>query len=235
MTRTHVLTGAGAGIGAALAQRLSERGDRLVLLVRTPERAQEVTDRLGDQHRVEVVDLADHAALTETGRRLVEEVPSIDSLVHSAGVVDLAPVAELEAGAWAHQLDVNLTAPALLTAALLPAVRAARGTVVFVNSTSGLSANPDWSAYAASKHGLRGLADALRGEEAPHGVRVTSLHPSRTATPMQAKVRAQEGKQFDPADWMSADSVAATLVHVLDLPADATITDLTIRTSPSPS
>ena len=89
----------------------------------------------------------------------------------------LGPVAELDADAWRSQLDVNLVAPALLTRALLPALRAARGTVVLVNSGAGQVAHPTWAAYAASKHGLKALADSLRAEEAEHGVRVTSVYP----------------------------------------------------------
>lgn len=235
MTRTHVVTGAGAGIGLRLARRLSDRGDRLVLPVRSEERAAEVRAELGPEHRTVVMDLADVRSLPDAAARLAEGLEAVDSLVHCAGVVDLAPVEAQELEPWQHQVDVNLTAPALLTKALLPALRAARGTVLFVNSTSGLVANPHWAAYAASKHGLKGLADALRGEEQRHGVRVTSAYPSRTATDMQERVHAQEERSYRAEEWMSADSVAATLLHVLDLPADATITDLTIRTSPSPT
>ena len=67
-------------------------------------------------------------------------------------------------------------------------MRAARGTFVFVNSSAGLAAGAEWSAYAASKFGLRAFADALRAEEVEHGVRVSTVYPSRTATPMQEMV-----------------------------------------------
>ena len=125
----------------------------------------------------------------------------IDSLVHAAGQFELGPVADFDLGAWQRQLAVNLTSAALLTRAALPALRATGGTVVFVNSGQGLSASPGWSAYAVSKFGLRAFADALRAEEAEHGVRVTSVFPGRTATPMQEKVHEQEGKEYDAADW----------------------------------
>ncbi len=161
------------------------------------------------------------------------ELPDrIDSLVHVAGAVELATVEDLELGDWQRQLDVNLTAPMLLTRALLPQLRAGRGTVVFVNSTSGIAANPTWSAYNASKFGLRGFADALRGEEAGHGVRVTSVFPSRTATPMQEKVHEQEGKEYDAAEWIQPATVADAIVHVLDLGRDATIPEVTVRPGP---
>ena len=161
MTRTHVLTGAGSGMGAVLAERLLERGDSLVLLARSTERAHDLRADLPDA-TVLVADLADAAAVEAVAGQLPD---SLDSLVHAAGVVDLGPVAELTTDAWQSQLAVNLLAPAVLTRLCLPALRSARGTVVFVNSGAGLVAHPGWSAYAASKFGLRALADSLRAEE----------------------------------------------------------------------
>jgi short-subunit dehydrogenase len=150
-------------------------------------------------------------------------------VVHAAGVVELGTVDELSVDDWASQLRVNLVAPAALTRVALPALRAARGTVVLVNSGAGLVAHPGWSAYAASKQGLRAFADALRAEEAGRGVRVSTVYPGRTATPMQEKVHRQEGKEYDAADWIRPETVAATILHVLDLPRDATLTDVTVR------
>lgn len=222
----HLLTGAGSGIGAELATLLHERGDELVLLVRSQERAEELVGRHPGATTV-VADLADPDALTSV--RLPE---SLDSVVHAAGVVDLGTVAELGADDWCDQLQVNLVAPALLTRLALPALRAVRGTVVLVNSGAGLRAHPGWSAYAASKHGLRALADSLRGEELEHGVRVTSVYPGRTATPMQERVHEQEGREYDASDWVRAETVAAAILHVLDLPRDATIPDLTVTPGP---
>ncbi len=98
-----------------------------------------------------------------------------------------------------------------------------------MNSGAGLAANPEWSAYAASKFGLRALADSLRAEEQEHGVRVTTVFPGRTATPMQQKVHQQEGKDYDASDWIDPATVANAILHVLDLPGDATISELMIR------
>jgi NAD(P)-dependent dehydrogenase (short-subunit alcohol dehydrogenase family) len=150
-------------------------------------------------------------------------------VVHAAGLVDLGPVAELPTSAWQEQLTVNVVAPAVLTRIALPALRAAGGTVVFVNSGAGLSASPSWSAYAASKHALRALADALRSEEQGYGVRVSTVYPGRTATPMQQKVHDQEGRDYSADDWIDPATVAGAILHVLDLPPDATISDLTVR------
>lgn len=223
---THLLTGAGSGIGAALAEALHARGDSLVLVVRTPERADELAGRY-EGATVLVADLADPTTVEGL------ELPgSLDSVVHGAGAVELGTVAELTAAQWRKQIDVNLLAPASLSRVALPALRAARGTVVFLNSGAGLRTNPGWSAYAASKHGLRALADALRAEERAAGVRVTSIYPGRTATPMQQKVHGQEGQEYDPAEWIRPGTVVEAILHVLDLPRDATIPDVTVSPGP---
>jgi len=208
---THLITGAGSGIGRDLADRLEARGDTVVRLTR------------------DVVDLADGDAVRRWAGEYAATGPVLDSVVHVAGTVELASVADLDLDDWQRQLDVNLTAPAVLTAALLPALRAAAGTVVFVNSSAGLIANAQWSAYAASKFGLRALADALRAEEAGNGVRVTSVFPSRTATPMQEKVHEQEGRTYDASRWIRPGTVTDAILHVLDLPPDATVPEIVIR------
>jgi NAD(P)-dependent dehydrogenase (short-subunit alcohol dehydrogenase family) len=219
----HLVTGAGSGIGWALAERLLERDDELVLVARDGERAHDLREALPGS-TVLVADLADAAQV-----EALELPDRLDSVVHAAGVIELGSVASLSTSAWQEQLAVNLVAPAVLTRLALPALRAAGGTVVFVNSGAGLFAHPQWSAYAASKAGLRSLADALRAEEAPAGVRVTSVYPGRTATPMQAQVHAQEGRDYDPAQWIEPATVVEAILHVLDLPGDATISDLTLR------
>lgn len=226
-TRLHLVTGAGSGIGAAVADALHARGDRLVLLARSEQRAESLAGRYPGAGTM-VADLADPAALDE--ELAAEALPDrLDSLLHVAGVVDLGPVEQARYAEWRRHLDVNLLAPVLLTRACLPALRRAAGTVVFVNSSAGLQASPGWSAYAASKFGLRALADSLRAEELDHGVRVTTVFPSRTATPMQEKVHEQEGRVYDARRWIAPEAVAATILHCLDLPAGVTIPEVTVR------
>lgn len=224
---SHLITGAGSGIGTAVAQRLAERGDELWLLARNAARAAELRERFPGA-RVVVGDLAEPGRLSWALGH--QELPDrLDSLLHVAGVVELGEVGELTPKVWQETLAANLLAPAELTRLLLPSLRAARGQVIFVNSGAGLRANPQWGAYAASKHGLKALADALRGEESGNGIRVTTVYPGRTATPMQAKVHQQEGKEYDPERWMDPGSVATTVLTALDLPRDAEVVDLQVR------
>ncbi|NEY33175.1 SDR family oxidoreductase [Streptomyces sp. PRKS01-65] len=224
---THVITGAGSGIGAAVARRLHARGDDLVLHARDAARAKELAAAFPGA-RTLVGDLADPDKLSWALSH--QTLPDrVDSLLHIAGVVDLGPVGELTPKSWHRQLNVNLIAPAELTRLFLPQLRVAQGHVVFVNSGAGLSAHAEWAAYAASKHGLKALADALRQEEHANGIRVTSVYPGRTASPMQLKVHQQEGKEYDPARWIDPESVATTVLMALDLPRDAEVNDLSVR------
>ncbi|HNC99777.1 MAG TPA: SDR family oxidoreductase, partial [Myxococcota bacterium] len=185
----HLVTGAGSGIGAAIADLLQHRGDELVLLARSQRRAADLQERYpGADCLVADLNHPEQCAGLAIPDRL-------DSVIHAAGVVDLGPIASAQLDVVQEQVQVNLVSPVLLTQACLPALRAARGTVVFINSTAGLTANPGWGAYAASKFGLRALADSLRAEE--NGVvKVTSIHPGRTATDMQRAVREFEGEPF---------------------------------------
>lgn len=214
--RTVLITGASRGIGAALAALLTARGDRVLALVRDPATAPEGTEPV-------TADLADPAVLAHA----LPAIDHLDALVHCAGVASAGPVADFTVADWQRELNINLVAPAELTRTLLPALRAARGQVVFVNSGVGLAAGPMWSVYGASKHGLKALADALRAEETGV-VRVSTVYPGVTDTDMQRRLRADLAGAYDPTRATSPETVAKTLLHVLDVPADAQIVDLRI-------
>lgn len=223
----HLITGAGSGIGAVLAERLAERGDDLWLLARDARRAAELRERFPGAQTL----VGDLGAPAKLSWALGHQAPPIelDSLLHVAGVVELGQVGELPVKAWQDTLNVNLVAPAELTRLLLPSLRLVKGHVVFVNSGAGLRASAEWSAYAASKHGLKALADSLRLEEHGHGVRVTSVYPGRTATAMQQKVHQQEGQEYVADRFITPESVVKAILTALDVPRDAEITDITVR------
>lgn len=179
------------------------------------------------------VDLADDAAVGRFVRRLlrVEELegtpPAV--LVHSAGMIRLGTVEASHVADLDLLYRVNVRAPYLLTQALLPALKRARGQVVFVNSGAGLHAGAEWSAYAASKFALKALADALRQEVTGDGVRVTTVYPGRTATPMQQQVMAHEERAYHPERFVRPVDVAAQVAAVLSVPAPSMVSDLQIR------
>ena len=226
---SYVITGASSGIGAAIANALSEEGRTLILNGRDRAALDAVAkdvEQLGAQVEVLPADLNDDAQLNAFAAQLPDEV---DCLIHSAGVALLGNQADLPVADLDLQYRVNVRAPFLLTQALLPNLRAARGLVVFVNSGAGQNAKAGWGGYAASKFALRALADSLRDEESDAGVRVTSIYPGRTATPMQREVRVQEGGEFEPENYLRPEDVARMVAQVVRLPAGATVPDLSVR------
>lgn len=243
---TYLITGATGGIGLATAELLREHGHDLVLTARSQERLTKIAGHFAAAPygqtqgwalpqasrpseravRTVVLDLAEPRRI-EAALAVADLPPRLDGVVHSAGICDLGTVADLDADTWIDQLMVNLVAAAELTRLLLPSLRAARGHVVFVNSGAGLRANANWSAYAASKHGLKALADSLRQEES--ALRVTTVYPGRTASEMQRKVRAQEAGAYDPSIYIQPQTVARAVVGALETPTDAVVTDLSIR------
>jgi short-subunit dehydrogenase len=225
-----VVTGASSGIGRAIALELGRGGAELALLGRDVTRLGEAAAGIraagGQAHEVPA-DLGDDGALDAVAAALAGT--PVDILVHAAGVISLGTVAEAPVDALDECLRINLRTPYRLTRALLPALLAARGQVVFVNSGAGLAARAGWGAYAMSKHGLRALADALREEVKPRGVRVLSVFPGRTATPMQARVRALEGQAYRAEDFIRPEDVSAMVCQALALPRTAEVVEINVR------
>jgi NADP-dependent 3-hydroxy acid dehydrogenase YdfG len=219
-----LITGASRGIGAAVAAALADTHD-LLLGGRDAAALESVAATLPSA-RPWPVDLTDTGALSSA----IAEIDRLDVLVHSAGIARLGALPDLSAADWRDSYEVNVVAVAELTRLLLPALRAAPGHVVLINSGSGLNANPQWGAYAASKFALRAYADVLRAEEPT--VRVTSVHPGRTATDMQRTVRSFEGGDFEPDKYMSPASVAHLIHAAIITPPDAHVHQVVVRQRP---
>jgi NADP-dependent 3-hydroxy acid dehydrogenase YdfG len=226
-----LITGASRGIGAAVARDLAVDHD-LLLGGRDAAGLAALAAELPGATPWPV-DLTDDAALATA----VRDITRLDVLVHSAGVGVLGTVAETPADTWRHQFDVNVVAVAELTRLLLPALRAARGRVVLLNSGAGRTARAGWASYAASKFALRAFGDALRAEEeeAGSGVRVTSVHPGRTDTDMQRDVVRQEGGTYRAASYLRVDSVAAAVALAVRAPRDAEVTEVVLRPARQPN
>jgi NADP-dependent 3-hydroxy acid dehydrogenase YdfG len=221
VSRTVVVTGATGGIGSAVVRALVGRGDRVVAVGRSTGRLAELAE-LGAVTPLAV----DLTRRLDPPHALVER-ERLDGLVHCAGIAEVASVEDTPDELWHETLDVNLIAAAGLTRALLPALRATAGRVVFVNAAPGLHAVPRWSAYTASKAAMRELADSLREEE-PR-LRVTTIYPGGTATELLRRVREQFGRPYDPEACLRPETVASLVLAVLDFPPDAHITDLSVR------
>jgi NADP-dependent 3-hydroxy acid dehydrogenase YdfG len=223
-----VVTGAGSGIGRAIALRLAGAGAHVAAVARRRD-ALEETARRAPTGRVVVhpADLTvdqDIAALTETllGR-------GVDVLVHSAGAYSRGSLEDATVADFDLLYRTNVRAPYRLTQALLPTLKARAGQIVFINSTVGLSARANVGQFAATQHALKAMADSLREEINPAGVRVLSVYPGRTATERQERIYELEGRDYSPELLMQPDDVAATVVAALTLPRTAELTDLRVR------
>jgi NADP-dependent 3-hydroxy acid dehydrogenase YdfG len=223
-----LVTGASRGIGAAIARAIAPT-HRVLLGGRDQRALEELAATLPDATPFPV-DLTDPEALGSAAGH----IDSLDLLVHSAGVATIAPLHKTPVEVWRQTLDLNVVAVAELTRVLLPALRAAHGRVIMINSGAGMRVNPNWGSYGASKFALRGYAEALRAEEEGNGIRVTTIYPGRTATDMQRDVRAAEGGGYDPDAYLRPETVAEAVMFAVHTPPDGQLTELTLRPAPRP-
>ena len=215
-----LVTGASGGMGREIAIELA-RTHRVIVIGRDPDRLGAVAAETGaDAWQLDVTDAAAFTAR-------IAELDRLDVIVHAAAIGAHRTVADADAADWERHLAVNVTAPALITRAALPAIRATSGTVIFIGSGAGTRPVPGSAVYTATKHALRGLADVLRIDEEPHRVRVVTLAPGQTDTAMlrsgipEADYRAE--RYIRPA------SIAATVRFVVDAPGDVHLTDIAVR------
>jgi len=227
-----LVTGAGSGIGRAIALALAERGAGVWLVGRRVEALEEVAAAAratssgasvlpADLTRDEQLDGL-RAALERGGARL-------DLLVHCAGVISLGTVEEANVSDLDAQYRANLRVPYLLTQALLPMLLAHHGEVVFINSSIAGRARAGAGQFAATQSALKAIADSLREEVNTSGVRVLSVFPGRTATPRQAQLHAREGRDYRPQELMQPDDVASMVISALELPRSAEVTEISMR------
>jgi NAD(P)-dependent dehydrogenase (short-subunit alcohol dehydrogenase family) len=181
-----IVTGASSGLGEATALRLAELGARVALLARSKADLDRVAARIRDAGGAASAlptDLADPAAVVAAAERIVFGTEPPRVLINAAGTDAPGPAEEISVEDWERVIRVNLTAPFLLSRAVLPHMLAGGGgTIVNVSSVAGRRGWANASAYCATKFGLTGLTQALAAEGALHGVRVVCLYPGAMAT-----------------------------------------------------
>ena len=232
-----VVTGAGSGVGQAIALALAAQGVTLCLVGRTPATL-EATASDATHAKVTArcypTDLTHDDAVQALAEQLHREWDAIDILVHSAGVstvgkLETAPVTDLD-----QQYRTNVRAPYLLTQRLLPLLRRRQGQVVFINSLVVLTAGGQAGPYAATKHALTGLANSFREEVNAEGLRVLSVYIGSTASPMQAMLHVMKGRAYHPEYLLQPSDVAEVVLNALCLPRTAEVTDINIRSMRKP-
>jgi NAD(P)-dependent dehydrogenase (short-subunit alcohol dehydrogenase family) len=184
--KSVVVTGASTGIGRATALHLDAKGRRVFAGVRKEADA-DLLREAGSERLVplmlDVTDAAQIAAATRTVEEQVGEA-GLDGLVNNAGIAVPGPLETLPIDDFRRQVDVNLSAQVAVTQAMLPAIRRARGRIVFITSIGGLMAFPMFGAYHAAKFGLEAVGDVFRQELRPWGIKVSIVEPGSIATPI---------------------------------------------------
>lgn len=230
--RFALVTGASSGIGRAIAVALGCAGFDLLLTARRREALEETAAMLQPNEACAAAitaDLSDDADL----EALVQQVYAITGgrlavLVNCAGCFHLGPFESTPRGMLDDVLRLNFRAPFVLTQSLIPALRAGEGSVVFVNSTVALNAPARLAAYGASKAALKALADSMRDEYAGEHLRVLSIFPGRTDTPMGQHACMLEGRELPPEHLVQPEDVAAAVVTAVTLPPRAQVTNLQV-------
>ena len=206
--RVILVTGAGDGIGAAVAHAFAVHGAAVVLLGRTVSKLETVYDRIvaagAPQPAIYPLDLegAGPAHYDELAERIASELGRLDGLLHNAGRLGLlAPLEHYDAEEWLRVVQVNLNAPFLLTRACLPLLsQAPSASLVFTSSGVGRRGRAYWGAYSASKFAVEGLMQVLADELGESTrVRVNSINPGRVRTTMRAVAYPAENPQSLPA------------------------------------
>lgn len=227
-----VVTGGGSGVGRAIALQLAGCGSNVHVLGRRLASLEE-TRSLAKEFSASIVpheiDIADEVQVLKFRDLVAQDASGVAVLVHSAGIFARGPVAEAPVVELDAQYQANLRGPWLLTQSLLPMIKSATGQVVFINSSAGLMARASIGQYAATKHGLRALADSLREELNPLGIRVLTIYLGRTATPMQVSVHQSEGKPYRAELLIQPSDVASVALNALTLPRTVEVTDVTMR------
>jgi NAD(P)-dependent dehydrogenase (short-subunit alcohol dehydrogenase family) len=175
------------------------------------------------------VDLTVDADLQALTNRIRQDLGRADILVNCAATITLGPVATASLDQFDVQYRTNLRGPYALTQALLPLLRERRGQVVFINSTAAQKASGGAGQYAATKQGLRAVADSLREEVNADGVRVMTVYVGRTATPMQEIVHSSEGRVYRPERLIQPDDIAALVLSGLTASRTVEVTEISMR------
>lgn len=227
--RVAVVTGGSEGIGRAVIKNLVSIGYTVWAVAR---RAQLLADLADEQPKGSVIPVATDLTRVSDIDRLVErvqaETPEISALVHSAGSYSYGPVDRAPTERLRRHWEVNVESAYRLTHHLLDQMPGT-GDIIFLNSSQGLRASGTLSQFAASMHARKALADSLREEVNGRGIRVTSLHLGRTATPLQEGIYASHGWRYEPKLLLQPHEVAAMIASIIGLPPTAEVTDMTMR------
>jgi len=216
--KNALITGAGKGIGKAIAIALAKEGVNLILVARTQSEIDTVAQEaqsLGVKALAITADVANMESVNTAIEKALAEFKTIDILINNAGIAAFGKFLDLEPTEWERIIQVNLMGIYYVTRAILPnMIERQTGDIINISSTAGLAGNALTSAYSASKFAVLGLTDSLMQEMRKHNIRVTALTPSTVATDMAKDLNLTDG---NPEKVMQSDDIAELIIAQLKL------------------
>ncbi len=218
-----LITGASTGIGRTAAMRLDSRGWKVFAGVRSEEDGRVLRDAASESLAPLRIDVTEPDSIAAAAAEVDSELGAggLDGLVNNAGVAIPGPLETLPIPDLRRQIEINLIGQVAVTQAMLPAIRRARGRIVFISSVGGRTALPFTGAYHASKFGIEAIGDSLRQELRPWGIEVSLIEPGAVATPIWDKGQAAADliserlpEHHDPLYGASSSSYRETVRHV---------------------
>ncbi|ETT41268.1 3-ketoacyl-ACP reductase [Paenibacillus sp. FSL H7-0942] len=217
--KTAIITGAGKGIGRAIAEALAKEGVHLGLIARTASDLQALQQSLSQEYGVKVTsavaDISDRTQAEAAVAAIEMELGAVDILINNAGIGKFGTFMEMEPEEWERILHVNVMGTYYVTRAVLPSmIKESSGSIINIASTAGERGFATGSAYCASKFALLGMTESLMQEVRKSNIRVTALTPSTVNTELATNAGLKIG---DEDRMMQAEDVAELALATLKL------------------
>lgn len=216
--KNAIITGAGRGIGRAIALALAAEGVNVGLLAQSEATLQDVAkevEALGVKATIATADVSSNDEVTQAIESLTSELGQVDILINNAGIAKFGNFLDLEVSEWEKIIQVNLMGVYYVTRAVLPGmIEQKSGDIINISSSAGQKGAPLTSAYSASKFGVFGITESLAMEVRKHNIRVTALAPSTVATDLALKNKLTDG---NPDKVMQPEDIAEFIIAQLKL------------------
>lgn len=230
-----IITGASSGLGEATAQRLAERGAKLMLAARREDRLKELVAKIeqaGGTAQYQVTDVTQKDQVDALAEATKAAYGRVDVLVNNAGLMPLSPLDEAKIDEWDQMIDVNIKGVLYNIAAVLPIMRAQKsGHIINISSVAGHKVFPAGAVYCATKFAVKAISEGIR-LEANGEIRSTNISPGAVATELTNTISHDDtaknvDKMYDVA--IDADAIARAITFAIEQPDDVDINEIIVR------
>ncbi|MCK9481822.1 MAG: SDR family oxidoreductase [Bacteroidia bacterium] len=224
--KVAVVTGAGSGLGASIAEALINKGASVFGIARNQDALKRIHTKLGDKFTPVQLDITDQEAITSWVKNTLSNTHAPDILVNNAGIGGFAKIDTMQSDDWLNMINTNLNGMYFITSQIVPLLKSNKNVTHIVNigSILGTMGREEGTAYCTTKYGVSGFSDALYKELRLYKIKVTCINPGSIETGFfQSSGINPHENMLHPAD------VADTIIHVLETPDNLLINELTLR------